>query len=154
MNYLKIAVSVSWGRWVVCEQANWLVKSIRSVYPHKRIYFGIPNTEEQSAKIEAGVNIVRLGFPIKDYSYSIKAGLLDWVDTQTTDEVKILMDSDCLVLDKIRLPNLNSDMDLKPEDINPTWISSARDFWRRIYDKCNTSMPKHKVTTTVDKRRI
>lgn len=138
----------------VGRRTAWLVRSLRRLYEHVPIYVGIPPSEDQSQPLPDSVTQLAIPFPLSNYRISIKAGTLVKVEERFNHETKIVLDSDTLVFDRLTLPDISSEIYLKPEDRRFHWGGLGRSAWRPIFSDLGVELPSHTIESTVDKREI
>ena len=164
----KIAYTLSLGKGDITKKALYLIKSIKLIERNPKIFAFLPKEEVSLVRkneLKEVRDLVRAGdiflkidnYPMSKYPMSSKLGALSFGKESSNKKFVVFLDSDILLLDSIdKLTRYNREVYLKPVDVgNQFWArKDSLNDWKKLYSYFGLKMPKFRIRSTFDNRKI
>jgi hypothetical protein len=161
---MSLGFAFATGKRGLAEQSIALLRSIQQNHPDAPIYVFLPESEagelpdDARAELEDGATELLTGeMPIPEYPISARMEALRASAEVADVEYICLVDTDCLVLDRITVHEASdSDLLLKPVEIGRQFWGRdvSLDHWVELYDRFDIEFPETRVRSTFDSREI
>jgi hypothetical protein len=157
----EFAFAITIGNRELSEMSDCLVKSIRRSYPEAPILAYVTDTElpeldRDTIEFFRRHTTVRTGgFPRPEYPISAKLEAMTLAADAFEFDYLAFLDSDTVLLDTFDAflaGSPKSDIYAKPVDISGKWDTETQ--WEPIAAETGYELPKRRIVSTVDRRRI